>query len=137
MAQLYVPAIRRNARAYVLARHGPLPHDQGHTSESPRARIDTGALHVVLPPQVAVQLGLLRMGWTAATMADGRLVEGEVTEPVDVDIMPRQTRTQAIVLGDTVLIGAWVLEGLDRAVNCLRGQLLPNLGTIAQPVCRV
>ncbi|HEY5868781.1 MAG TPA: hypothetical protein VI542_25010 [Candidatus Tectomicrobia bacterium] len=40
-------------------------------------------------------------------------------------------------MGDTVLLGAIVLEGLDRAVDCLRGQLLPNLGTRDQPLFRV
>jgi clan AA aspartic protease len=137
MAQLYTPVTLRNAREYVLARHGRLPEDQVHTYESPRALIDTGALHVVLPPHVAEQLGLLRMGWTEATMANGTLVEAPVTEPLYIEIMGRQTSTHAIIMGDTVLIGAIVLEGLDLAVDCRRGALMPNLGTIDQPVFRV
>jgi clan AA aspartic protease len=137
MSQLSVPVILRNAREYVLARHGHLAADQVHTYESPRALIDTGALHVVLPAHVAEQLGLLRMGWTETTMADGRLVEAPVTEGVYVEIMRRQTLVHALILGDTVLIGALVLEGLDLAVDCLRGKLIPNLGTWDQPVFRV
>ena len=137
MGQLYVPVTLRNAREYVLARHGHLAADQVHTYETDQALIDTGALHVVLPPHVAEQLGLWRMGYTEATMANGTLVEGEVTEGVYVELMRRQTLVHAIVMGTTVLIGALVLEGLDLAVDCKRGQLMPNLGTWDQPVFRV
>jgi clan AA aspartic protease len=137
MSQLYVPVILRNAREYVLARHGHLAAAQVHTYETDQALIDTGALHVVLPPHVAEQLGLWRMGYTEATMANGTLVEGEVTEGVYVELMRRQTLVHAIVMGTTVLIGALVLEGLDLAVDCKRGQLMPNLGTWDQPVFRV
>jgi predicted aspartyl protease len=135
---LYVPVILRNAREYVLARHGHLAVDQVHTYETAQALIDTGALHVVLPRLVAEQLGLLLMGWTETTrMANGLFYDADVTEGVYVEIMHRQTLVHALVMGDTVLIGALVLEGIDLAVDCKRGQLLPNLGTWDQPVFRV
>jgi clan AA aspartic protease len=137
MSQLYVPVILRNAREYVLARHGHLAADQVHTYESQHALIDTGALHVVLPPHVAEQLGLLLMGSTGATMADGRLVEGEMSEPVTIELFQRQLSINAIILGETILLGALVLEGLDLAVDCARGKLMPNLGTWDQLVFRV
>ena len=137
MSQLSVPVILRNAREYVLARHGHVAPEQVHTYESPHALIDTGALHVVLPPYVAEQLGLLLLGRTGTTMADGRLVEGELSEPVLIEIMRRQIPLAPIVMGDTILLGAMVLEGLDLAVDCARGQLMPNLGTWDQPVFRV
>jgi clan AA aspartic protease len=137
MSQLHVPVILRNAREYVLARHGHLAADQVHTYESQHALIDTGALHVVLPPHVAEQLGLLLMGSTGATMADGRLVEGEMSEPVTIELFQRQLSINAIILGETILLGALVLEGLDLAVDCARGKLMPNLGTWDQPVFRV
>jgi hypothetical protein len=43
----------------------------------------------------------------------------------------------ALIMGDTVLIGAIVLEGLDLVVDCQRGRLMPNVGTMDQPVFRV
>ena len=137
MAQVYVSVILRNAREYVLARHGHLAADQVHTYQSAHGLIDTGALHVVLPLHVAEQLGLLRMGWSEATMANGTLVEAPVTEGVYVEILGRQTLAHALIMGDTVLIGAIVLEGLDLAVDCQRGRLMPNVGTMDQPVFRV
>jgi hypothetical protein len=42
MSQLYVPVILRNAREYVLARHGHLALEQVHMYETPHALIDTG-----------------------------------------------------------------------------------------------
>src|SRR5262249_26293228 len=114
---------------YVLARHGHFPADQVHTYETSKGLIDTGALHTILPHHVATQLGLLQMGYTDATMADGRLVTRETTEPVTIEILHRQISINALILGDTVLIGALALEGLDLAVDCARGKLLPNLGT--------
>jgi len=137
MSQLYVPITLRNTREYVLARHGHLAADQVHTYESQHALIDTGALHVVLPPHVAEQLGLLLMGSTGVTMADGHLIEGEMSEPVTVELLRRQISINAIILGETILLGALVLEGLDLAVDCARGRLMPNLGTWDQPVFRV
>lgn len=113
MGQLTVPVILRNAREYVLARHGHLAADQVHTYETPEALIDTGALHVVIPPHVADQLGLFLLGTTGATMADGRLVEGPLTELVLIEVLRRQIPLAAIVMGTTVLLGAMVLEGLD------------------------
>jgi hypothetical protein len=77
------------------------------------------------------------MGYTGARLADGRTEEVPVTEPLYVELLGRTTTTQAMVMGDTVLLGAIVLEGLDLAVDCLRGQLLPNLGTRDQPLFRV
>ena len=138
MSQLYVPVLLRNTREYVLTRHGHLPADQVHTYETPKGLIDTGALHTILPQHVATQLGLLLMGYlmgyTDATMADGRLVTGEMTEPVTIEILHRQISINALIMGDTVLIGAQALEGLDLAVDCARGKLMPNLGTWDQPV---
>jgi len=137
MSQLYVPVILRNAREYVLVQHGHLDVDAMHTYETTEALIDTGALHVVVPPSVAEHLGLWRMGYTGAKMADGRTEEVPVTEPLYVELLGRTTTTHALILGDTVLLGALVLEGLDLVVDCLRGQLMPNLGTRDQPLFRV
>jgi predicted aspartyl protease len=91
----------------------------------------------VLPPHVAEQLGLLLMGYTGATMAEGRLVEGEMSEPVAVELLRRQISINALILGQSILLGALVLEGLDLAVDCARGTLMPHLGTWDQPVFRV
>lgn len=137
MGQLRVPVRLRNAREVVMAQLGHLPASQIHTYDSTGALIDTGAMHPVIPPHVAEQLGLSRMGYTGATMADGRLVTGEMTEAILFTLLGRSVSLAALVLGDTILLGAMVLEGLDLAVDGARGQLMPNLGTWDQPLFRV
>ena len=89
------------------------------------------------PKHVAEQLGLFRMGYTGAQMADGRMIEGGMTEPILFELLRRQVTLGALVMGQTILLGAMVLEGLDLAVDCARDRLMPNLGTWDQPLFRV
>jgi hypothetical protein len=86
---------------------------------------------------LADQLGLLRLRRTGTQMADGRFGEAEITKPLYVELYGRQTVTEALVMGEHVLLGAMALEGLDLVVDCSRGRLVPNVGTWDQPVCRV
>ena len=81
MGQVHVQVILTNAREAVLARLGHLPPQQVHhyTTE---ALIDTGATRSVLPPFVADQLGLVRLGRTVAQYADGRADEVDTTQPI-------------------------------------------------------
>lgn len=137
MGQIRILVRLRNAREVVMARLGHLAPDQIHTYETANALIDTGALHPVLSPHVASQLGLVRMGYTGVTMANGVLIQTEMTEPVLFELLGRQVALAAMVIGTTVLLGAMVLEGVDLAIDCARNQLMPNLGTWDQPVFRV
>jgi hypothetical protein len=43
----------------------------------------------------------------------------------------------AMIMGTHVLLGVTVLEKLDLVVDTLRQRLVPNQGTIDQPVFRV
>jgi hypothetical protein len=49
----------------------------------------------------------------------------------------RRTEVPMLIMGETVLLGAIVLEGMDLLVDCARQQLVPNVGTLYQPVFRV
>jgi clan AA aspartic protease len=136
MGHVKASVILQNAREVVLARLGHLPADQVHTYVT-EALIDTGATRSTLPPFVADQLGLVRLGRTEAQMADGRFVEVEVTEPLWLEILGRQTSVSALVLGDQVLLGVTVLEELDLLVDCRRQQVIPHPAHPDQPVFRV
>jgi clan AA aspartic protease len=136
MGQVTTRIILRNAREVVMARLGHLPADQVHSYET-EALVDTGATRSTLPPFVADHLGLVRVTHTEARFADGRLAEVDVTEPVYIEIMGRQTSEDPMVLGDQILLGVTVLEKLDLLVDCPRQGLVPNLGTRDQPVFRV
>jgi hypothetical protein len=42
-----------------------------------------------------------------------------------------------MILGEQILLGVMVLEGLDLMVDCNRNRLVPYQGTWDQPVFRV
>lgn len=132
MGQLHVPVTLRNTRELVLAQLGHLAPAQVHTLET-EALVDTGAMHLVVPPPLAEQLGLVRLRSQAVTMADGRDGVYEQTEPVTVELLGRSYALSALVMGHTVLLGVIVLEGLDLAVDPTRQRLMPNLGTWDTP----
>ena len=136
MGQVTARVILRNARDVVMAQLGHLADEQVHTYEA-EALIDTGATRATLPPFVADQLGLVRLGRTEAQYADGRVEEGDTTEPFMVEIMGRQTGQVAMVLGTQILIGVTVLEELDLWVDCRQQRLHPNPAHPDQPVFRV
>jgi len=108
---------------------------QVHTLET-EALVDTGAMHLVVPPELVEQLGLVRLRAQAVTMADGRDGVYDQTEPVTVEVLGRSYALRALVMGHTVLLGAIVLAGFDLAVDPVRQRLMPNLGTWEQPLLR-
>jgi len=136
MGQVHVQVILTNYREEVLARLGQCSADRVHRYET-EALIDTGTYHSVLPPAVAERLGLLRLGRTVAQMANGQTEEIDTSEVFTVEIMGRRMHEDAMIMGTHVLLGVTVLEKLDLVVDALRGRLMPNAGTIDQPVFRV
>ena len=136
MGRVKLSVTLRNTREVPMACLGHRLADQVHTT-TVEALINTGTLRSVLQPLGADQLGLLRLTRTGTQRADGRWGEAEMTEPFYVELYGRQTVAEALVMGEHVLLGAIVLEGLDLVVDCARQQLVPNVGTWEQPVFRV
>ena len=136
MGQVKVQVTLRNSREIVMARLGHMAPEQVHTYTT-EALIDTGATRSVLPPFVVEQLGLVRLSRTEARYANGQVEEVDVTEPFVVEIMGRQGGEDALILGETVLIGVTAIEKLDLLVDCNRNRLVPSQGSWDQPVFRV
>jgi hypothetical protein len=63
--------------------------------------------------------------------------EVDITETVNVEILGRETEMNPMVLGEHILLGVMVLEGLDLMVDCNRNRLVPYRGTWDQPVFRI
>jgi clan AA aspartic protease len=82
------------------------------------ALVDTGATTLILPAEIADQLGLTVMGETTAELADGSLVPTKRVS-VQLEILGRDMLTLAYVLpaGTTPLIGQIPLEELDLVVE--------------------
>jgi clan AA aspartic protease len=136
MGQVHIRVILTNHREAVMARLGQLEASRVHRYET-EALIDTGAVRSAIPAAVADRLGLFRLRRTDAKYADGRVEEVDVTEAITVEILGRETEINPMVLGEQLLLGVMVLEGLDLMVDCLRQRLVPYQGTQDQPVFRI
>ncbi|BAY65247.1 hypothetical protein NIES22_53500 [Calothrix brevissima NIES-22] len=88
--------------------------------------VDTGAVSLVIPPQIVEQLGLRIRGQRVAQYANGSEETIGVTEPIIVECQGRETVVEALVIGNEVLIGQVVLEQIDLLVDCRNQRLIPN-----------
>jgi len=136
MGQVHVQVVLSNYRETVMARLGHLLASDVHRIEI-EALVDTGAMRSMLPPVVADELGLLRLGHTVARYADGRLEEVGTTEGFYITLLGRQALEDAMVLGDRVLLGVTALEKMDLLVDCALQRVMPNPANPQQPVFRV
>ena len=136
MGQVHVRVVLTNHREAVMARLGQLDASQVHRYET-EVLIDTGAVQSVIPSAVADRLGLMRLRRTDAQYADGRIEEVDLAEVVIIEMLGRQIEITPMVLGEHVLLGVMVLEGLDLTVDCHNNRLVPSQGTWDQPVFRI
>jgi clan AA aspartic protease len=136
MGQVRVQVVLTNYREAVLARLGQFDVSQVHRYAT-EALIYTGAVQSVIPSAVADRLGLMRLRRTDAKYADGRVEEVDLAEVVMIEMLGRQIEITPMVLGEHVLLGVMVLEGLDLMVDCHSNRLVPSQGTWDQPVFRI
>jgi len=136
MGEVRVKVKLTNAVDEALSRENRLPAQQVRSYEA-EALVDTGAIRTVIPAHVVQQLGVKIRGQRVAEYADGRKDMVDVTGPIIVDLLGRDTLEEALVLGDEVLIGQTVLEKLDLLVDCANHQLMANPAHPDQPVTKV
>ncbi len=77
---------------------------------------DTGALFLCIPDHVANQLRLTESSQKEVTLADGRRQMCAYVGPIHVRFSNREAYVGAVVLGDTVLLGAVPMEDMDLVV---------------------
>ena len=81
--------------------------------------VDTGAWTLVINEETRKKLGLLDQGMGEATLADGQKGEYPMAGPLEIWWKNRRLTCDALVIPDApdLLLGAWVLEGLDLTIN--------------------
>ncbi|MEO8498541.1 MAG: clan AA aspartic protease [Planctomycetota bacterium] len=136
MGEIRVKVKLTNAVDEGLSRMGRLGDDPIRSIEVD-AMIDTGAVLTVIPVHVLQRLGAGVRGQRVAEYADGRTEAVDVSGPLIVEILDRDTLEEALVLGDEVLIGQTVLEKLDLLADCANRRLIPNPAHPDQPVTKV
>jgi len=101
------------------------------------ALVDTGALTLVIPPNLVEELGLRIIDQQTAQYANGFQELVGVTEPVEIECEGRRTSVEALVVGTEVLIGQVVLELLDLLPDCKNQRLIPNPANPDYPVAMI
>ena len=125
MGEVYARVRLTNAFDQELVRRGLLEADGVHTCEVD-ALVDTGPTSSIIPPDVVQQLDLSIARETMGILADGSRVSVSVTGAIVFQIEGRETREDAYVLGDQVLIGQTVLESTDLLVDCANRKVIPK-----------
>jgi clan AA aspartic protease len=90
------------------------------------ALADTGALMLCIPEHLALQLNLQQESEREVTVADGRSMKVPYVGPLKVSFQDRICFVGALVLGDSVLLGAVPLEDMDLTINPSRQCLEPD-----------
>lgn len=79
--------------------------------------VDTGATYLCIPESVALQLNLEEIQKRDVVLANGHVTEVPYVGPVKVEFENRICFTGAMVMGDTVLLGAIPMEDMDLIVH--------------------
>ena len=87
------------------------------------ALVDTGAITLCIPEHIVLQLNLEALEQREVTTADGKKRLVPYVGPVQIRFENRNCFTGALVLGDSVLLGAVPIEDMDLVIN-------PRLQTI-------
>lgn len=99
--------------------------------------VDTGAVSLVIPQDIATQLGLRILRQKVAEFANGNQQTIGVTSAITVEWEDRATTDEALVVGNEVLIGQVILEKLDLLVDCTNHKLIPNPANPNYPVAMI
>jgi len=79
--------------------------------------VDTGATYLCIPESVALQLNLKEFQKRDVTLANGHVTEVPYVGPVKIEFENRICFTGAMVMGETVLLGAIPMEDMDLLVH--------------------
>ncbi|MCA6365199.1 MAG: clan AA aspartic protease [Bacteroidetes bacterium] len=90
------------------------------------ALVDTGAYWLCIPEHVQLQLELTELEKREVTLADGKKQIVPYVGPVQINFENRMCFTGALVLGNTVLLGAIPMEDMDVLVHPLKQKLIVN-----------
>jgi len=93
------------------------PKDSSLKSLSVNSLVDTGAMTLCIPEHIAVQLKLEEIEKREVTTADARSHIVSYVGPIQVRFEGRNCFTGALVIGDSVLMGAVPMEDLDLVIS--------------------
>jgi clan AA aspartic protease len=118
MSVVYTEITLKNVADIILAEKGYIKENEIRQM-AVQSIVDTGAWTLVINNEIRDKLGLRDSGVGEATLADGQNGEYPMAGPLEVWWKNRHLICEALVLPDApdVLLGAWVLEGMDWTIN--------------------
>ncbi len=93
------------------------PKNAGLKPIAVKALVDTGAMTLCIPQHVAVQLALEEIEKREVTTADEKSHVVAYVGPIQIRFANRTCFTGALVIGDSVLVGAVPMEDMDLVVS--------------------
>jgi clan AA aspartic protease len=90
------------------------------------ALVDTGAVTMCVPEQVALQLQIKELERREVTVADGRKQLVGYAGPLQVVFENRHSFGGALVMGNEVILGAIAMEDMDLVINPTRTSVIVN-----------
>lgn len=93
------------------------PKDSSLKPISVTALVDTGAMTICIPEHIAIQLNLKEIEKREVTTADEKSHVVSYVGPVQINFQNRTSFTGALVIGDTVLMGAIPMEDMDLVIS--------------------
>ena len=90
------------------------------------ALVDSGAVFLVIPEHVRLQLDLEVHDKVEVTLADGQRSMVPQCGPIRIDFENRHCHTDALVMGDEVLLGVIPMEAMDLVVMPRERRLAVN-----------
>ena len=81
------------------------------------AMVDTGAMTICIPEHIAVQLKLPEIEKREVTTADERSHVVPYVGPIQIEFENRTCFTGALVIGESVLLGAVPMEDMDLVIS--------------------
>ena len=82
-----------------------------------KALVDTGAMTLCIPEHIAIQLQLQEIEKREVTTADERRQVVPYVGPVQIKFANRTCFTGALVIGESVLMGAVPMEDMDLVIS--------------------
>ena len=118
MSVVYTEITLKNEIDSAFAEKGYIKKDEIRQS-TVQAIVDTGAWTLVINEDTRQKLGLRDKGFGEANLADGQKAYFPMAGPLEVWWKDRNLVCNALVMPDApdILLGAWILEGLDLTIN--------------------
>lgn len=82
-----------------------------------KALVDTGAVTLCIPQHIVIQLGLEVLEQREVVTANGQRQKCDYVGPLKIQFANRSCYCGALVLGDSVLLGAIPLEDMDLIIH--------------------